>query len=208
MAKNRDPFFLALGQIRERAQQGRYAPGRPVVIVDEARRLNLSTTPVREAMSWLCGEGILERGPSGGFLAGRLDASVVRHLYDFRRICLIAGLDLTACLPGSNRPVTGCGLAQSLQLAFDTLVRRTGNPILLEAFGRAGARLLRVWDAERRVFGDVEEEAGDLLERIDLGDAEGLRASLRDYHRRRSDAAAILVIEADEGDPEPSSDRD
>ena len=65
MAKSRDPFFKALDNIRERARAGGYAPGQSIVIVEEARRLDLSTTPVREALAWLCGEGLIERGRAG-----------------------------------------------------------------------------------------------------------------------------------------------
>ncbi|WP_052516809.1 MULTISPECIES: GntR family transcriptional regulator [Brevundimonas] len=74
--------------MREAAETGGYAPGRPIVIIDEARRLGLSTTPVREALAWLCGEGVIERGPAGGFLARRLDAGAVRDRYGFRLACL------------------------------------------------------------------------------------------------------------------------
>lgn len=53
--RKHDPFTLALESLRARAEQGSFTPGAPVVIIEEARRLNLSATPVREALGWLCG---------------------------------------------------------------------------------------------------------------------------------------------------------
>src|SRR5690606_3767999 len=87
MARRRDPFMMALESLRARAEQGVYAPGCPVVITDEARRLNLSTTPVREALVWLSGFGLIERSPTGGFLTPRLERAIVRDRFAFRLQC-------------------------------------------------------------------------------------------------------------------------
>ncbi|MBD3752747.1 MAG: hypothetical protein IE935_10040 [Micrococcales bacterium] len=51
MPRARDPFSLALANIRDRAMRGVYEPGGAIVIIEEARRLNLSTTPVRSCSS-------------------------------------------------------------------------------------------------------------------------------------------------------------
>lgn len=50
MARNRDPFTQALSSLRDRIQSGDLAGGTPVIVQDEARRLSLSTTPIREAL--------------------------------------------------------------------------------------------------------------------------------------------------------------
>ena len=78
--------------------RGVYAPGGSVVIIEEARRLGLSTTPVREALAWLCGEGLMERAPRAGYLAPRLDAALLRDRFWVRLRCLATSLDLTADL--------------------------------------------------------------------------------------------------------------
>lgn len=206
MAKSRDSFFMALDGIRDRAQAGGYAGGRPIVIVDEARRLGVSTTPVREALSWLCGEGLIERGPSGGFLAMRLDGGAVRDRYGFRLVCLLAGLDLTAGLPTYGRTPRRHGDPISeLHALFDELVRRTGNGALRRAYERVRAQLRQLEDAERRMFEDAEAEADRLLN-LATEDRNGeLRAALRDYHDRRGDAAAILSLGAARFLPESGS---
>ncbi len=195
VAKSRDPFLTALHEIRERAQTGTYAPGEQIVIIEEARRLGLSTTPVREALSWLCGEGLVERSPTGGFLALRLDAGAVRDFYGVRLICLLAGLELTAGLPAfGRRPAATDDPRPELSRLFDTLVRRAGNGVLLAAYARAAGPLRQVEAVEAAVFPDAAAEAGGLLE-VAATEANGpLREALTRYHARRHAAAGLLSL--------------
>lgn len=196
MAKSRDPFFMALDRIRQRARGGGYVSGRPIVIVDEARYLGVSTTPVREALSWLCGEGLVERGPSGGFLATRLDAAAVRDRYGLRLICLLAGLDLTSGLPTQGRtPRRGEDAVADLRALFDELVGRAGNAALLDAYDRVEGQLLEFTPPERRLFEDVDREAEDVLAVAGRDDNGELRTVLRRYHQRRIEASAILALD-------------
>lgn len=204
MAKARDPFQLALASIRERVRRGCYAPGQPVVIVDEAGSLGLSTTPVREALAWLCGEGLIERGPAGGFLAPRLEVAVIRDRYGFRLLCLLASLDMTISLvPDTTGDDETDDPIDALQILFERLVRRSGNPVLTSAFDRVGRQMAVIARAERRVFTDLEAEA-----RAILGDS---GASLRDrigvWHRVRMDSAALLMLEARSGCHAVGADR-
>lgn len=196
MTRRRDPFMLALDNIRECAQRGGYPAGRPVVIIDEARRLGLSTTPVREALAWLCGEGLIERAPLGGFLAPRLDATVVRDRFAFRLHCIATSLDIVADLQDGSLP-TGLVTSQGLNLAerLDILVRSAGNQVLFNAFERIGSLLLPLARAEKRIFPDQEEEARVVARLFCAGSLSALRASLVDYHQRRMEAAPLLILE-------------
>lgn len=195
VTRRRDPFMLALDHIRERAGAGRYAPGQPVVIVDEARRLGLSTTPVREALAWLCGEGLIERAPQGGFLAPRLDAAVVRDRFAFRLHCVATSLDIIAeegaDLAASLTGASGLTMADRL----DILVRSAGNQVLFNAFERIGRQLLSLASAERKLFPDLAEEAFAVARLFEGGSLPPLRMALVGYHQRRMDAAPLLILE-------------
>lgn len=79
----------ALEALRLGLTLGRFVAGRPIVIADEARGLGLSTTPVREALCWLGGEGLVERGGAGGFFAPRLEPALIARQYAMRRLCLL-----------------------------------------------------------------------------------------------------------------------
>lgn len=200
MSRKRDPFSLALESLRSRAEQGIYGPGSPVVIIEEARRLKLSPTPVREALAWLCGYGLVERGALGGFLAPRLDAGVVRDRFGFRLHCLATSLNGAAQIhrvrnSGAAAEERRIGLAEHMLRA----VQGTGNAALVEAFQRVNSQLIQLEPAERRLFRDFDEEAASLARLFESGPGEGLPEGLTAYHRRRIEAAALLVIEADAG---------
>lgn len=57
--RQRDPFGTALASLRTAIEDG-LAPGQHLSVADIAASLNLSTSPVREALSRLCGEGLIE----------------------------------------------------------------------------------------------------------------------------------------------------
>lgn len=203
MPQARDPFRLALETIRDRAMRGAYSPGGAIVILEEARRLNLSTTPVREALAWLCGEGLLERAPRAGYLAPRLDAALLRDRFWVRLRSVIASLELTADLDIQPTPDGDADGDRAVRGLFDRLVRATGNRALVETFHRVDAQLRMLGDAEARVFADVEAEALDLIRLEVAGSRRDLSTAIETYHRRRMDSAAILVLEVERRAPPP-----
>ncbi|MFN3487458.1 MAG: GntR family transcriptional regulator, partial [Planctomycetota bacterium] len=58
---------MALTAVRDRLQSGALPPGARATAVDLADDLGLSTTPVREALSRLAGEGLLEDRRGQGY---------------------------------------------------------------------------------------------------------------------------------------------
>lgn len=206
MPRLRDPFSQALEDLRDRATRGGFTPGGSVVIIEQARRLGLSTTPVREALAWLCGEGLMERAPRTGYLAPRLDAALLRDRFWVRFRCLATSLDLTSSLANSVTPaadLVGEAVARDL---FDRLVRATGNRALIETFHRVDAQLRMLGDAERLVFVDIDGEARELA-RIEIaGSRFQLLTALDAYHRRRMENAALLVLEVERRGPRSMED--
>lgn len=198
MANPRDPFREALDSLRARVTDGLYAPGRPVVIVEEARRLGLSTTPVREALACLCGEGLMDRTPRAGYLAPRLDAALLRDRYWVRLRCLTESLNLTAGLPAppgiSVADTAGDGEVRDL---FERMVRQTGNRALIEVLQRVDAQLRTLGQAEARVFADTDIEARILTRIGHVGSRIQLLTAIEAYHRRRMESAAVIVLEVE-----------
>lgn len=177
--------------------QGVYGPGDAVVIIEEARRLNLSTTPVREALAWLCGEGLLERAPRAGYLAPRLDAALLRDRFQVRLLVLRTSLELTADLGAATTPEADVAGDRAVRDLFDRLVRATGNRALVETFGRVDAQLRLLGDAELRVFADSADEARALVRIETVGSRTQLLTAIEAYHRRRMESAAVLVLEVE-----------
>jgi DNA-binding GntR family transcriptional regulator len=60
-------------------------PGERVNEVEIAKSLNVSRTPLREALNRLMVEGFLTRAPNRGFIGRPLDAKQVFDLYELRR---------------------------------------------------------------------------------------------------------------------------
>lgn len=207
MSRKRDPFALALDSLRTRAEEGIYAPGAPVIIIEEARRLNLSTTPVREALCWLCGYGLMERAPMGGFLAPRLDPAVVRDRLAFRLQCLATGVngasqEHRAHGHGLAAQITRLGLSEHMLRT----VQGTGNAALIDAYQRVNRQLVQLRPAERRLFTDLDEEAEALVRLFEAAPGTGLPEAIAAYHRRRIDAAPLLVVEAGAGRDLPENE--
>lgn len=202
----RDPFSLALEDLRDRATRGGFAPGRSVVIIEEARRLRLSTTPVREALAWLCGEGLMERAPRTGYLAPRLDASLVRDRFWVRFQCLATSLDLTAALAISAAPASNLVDEDAVSDLFDRLVRATGNRALIETFRRVDAQLRMLGDAENLVFADAAEEARELVRIETIGSRTQVLTAIDAFHRRRMENAAVIVLEVERRDRRSTDD--
>lgn len=196
MGRKRDPFMKALASLRSRAEEGAFVPGRPVVIIEEARRLQLSHTPVREALGWLCGYGLVERGPTDGFVALRLDAASVRDRYSLRLHCLSLSLEGAAQGALSGQVASGERPVRTLAGCMLWKVRGTGNEALVGAYERVCSQLLQLSRAEERLFSDLEDEAEAIIHLFAGASVSGLRAALVDYHQRRMVAAPLLVLEA------------
>jgi hypothetical protein len=82
MAPHRaDSFVQALTDIRERLRDGVFRPGERIAATEVADLLGLSATPVREALSRLSGEGLLEDRRGQGFFVSALTGLDIADLY-------------------------------------------------------------------------------------------------------------------------------
>lgn len=196
MARNRDPFTQALSSLRERIQSG-VLPGESRVIVqDEAKRLRMSTTPVREALARLCGEGLVQRAALGGYITSRLDAATIRDLYQMQGECLRFAIRLNrGALDGVSPPSPVIeGLAgPAVSRFFTSLVCSAGNAVLCDVHEKLSVRLERLRRLEPLVFTDLAAEAS-ALHAAYVRDLERAFTEAADrYHARRMAAAGVLA---------------
>lgn len=190
MVRNRDPFATALDSLRQRLTDGVYGPGAPIVIFDEARRLGLSTTPVREALAWLSGAGLVEHSAMGGYRALPLDASAVRDDYAFRNACLQMSLERAGQAPLGEVP------AADPRVLFAWMVGRCGDAALSRAFQTVELHLGRLGQAERRILGNPAAAVAGMRAALVEGRRQDAADRIAAYHRERVTAAAALVFEA------------
>lgn len=197
MARNRDPFTLALSSLRERILSGLLASGSPVVVLDEAERLRLSATPVREALARLSGEGLVERAPSGGYVTLRLDAASTRDRYVMQAQYLRFAIDLNRMALGDVRPPSPTrDLAEPMAMIdrlFSSIICSAGNHVLWGAFEQVRGQLDLVRRLEPLLFDDIEGEAHRLYDAYTADAQNGLHRELDRYHGRRIAGSGALV---------------
>lgn len=75
---------LAYQDLKHRLLRGEYAPGARLGEERLAAQLGVSRTPVREALSRLHAEGLVERLADGGFGPTLIDLHLIRELYEIR----------------------------------------------------------------------------------------------------------------------------
>lgn len=203
MNERRDPFGQALAQIRQRLRLGRHVLGEQLMITELARELHLSSTPIREALSRLAGEGLIEDRRGSGYFAWRLDAVDLVELYDLQLAYLTAALRRAAD-PGVMELKAANGRAEAvLGSAGDEVVRSTeavmekvisgGRSQALSRANRLLAdRLAPARRVEVRVSLPVERDLHVL--RVAVAAGGDPTAAFEDYHRRRvSQAPAVIA---------------
>ncbi|NGM49380.1 GntR family transcriptional regulator [Caulobacter sp. 602-2] len=205
MPPPRDAFGQALDALRRRLRSGVDAPGAPLPINLIAAELRLSPTPVREALSRLAGEDLVEKtGPA--YTRPRLDGRTLAELYALRLRYLTpsgvsgpAGPDhrskslryVEALADGGHTPEL------VVEALFVELVQGADDLVLLRAHQRCAERLAPFQPIEARMFPDRRSEALGLVAAYEVGEARQLRDLVRRYHRRRMAASVAIVRLAD-----------
>lgn len=189
MARDRDPFVNALRTLRERTIAGVFSPGRPIIILEEAQALGFSTTPIREALAWLGGEGLIARAPAGGYAGLRLDAAGLTGRYRLRLHCLIAGLQGAAL----SLRLSGPAPFPDATRLFRHIVAGAADPVLIATYDRVQSTIERFAPAEARLLGDMPEALDEVLRHLAGGAVAEAADCLRRFHERRVEAAPLLA---------------
>ena len=84
MAPYKSKKDLVVDAIREAILSGELEPGARLLQDDLAERLQMSSTPVREALRQLESEGILQSSPNRGVRVAEVDFQAVREIYLIR----------------------------------------------------------------------------------------------------------------------------
>ncbi|KQY28327.1 hypothetical protein ASD38_16740 [Caulobacter sp. Root487D2Y] len=208
MPPRRDAFALALNALRHRLRQGVDAPGDALPIQTIADDLRLSTTPVREALSRLAGERLVDkRGPT--YTRPRPDGPTLAALYDLRLVYLTAALGRRIerrdgvrrapleLLAVARAQAVGAGAAAMVEALFLDLMRGGGDGVLFQAYQPLADRLAPFAALEDVVLQDVGQDASALVAAVRAGRTAELRRALRRHHRVRMTQAAQIARLAD-----------
>lgn len=193
--KPKDPFSAALDALRDQLRRGRLVSGEPLTITDLAHDLGLSATPVREALSRLAGERLIEDRRGRGYFAPRLDVSDLVELYDLRGLYLSRALVVANAADsrdlGSAEPdLSESGsVAASIVGRLDRIVARAGSRALFDAYRQVSDRLAPVVRIEAEVFPVVEELAALRAAQNDRAALAVALDALHETRRRHADDA-------------------
>jgi hypothetical protein len=181
--------------------EGRYPPGMRIDIHRVADRNRSSATPVREVLSRLLGEGLVEISSRGGYRVARLDRRRLEHIYRWNSLILIGATHLFegAGSPESYRPLPGkpdffvTEGGAAVAALFLTLSRLTANEEIQRAVAVANTRLAFVRETESTVLRKTPMEIAALIETAADGDIPILRRRILSYHQRRIRRANDIV---------------
>lgn len=199
----KDPFSAALDALRLQLRGGRLILGEPLTITDLAESLGLSATPVREALSRLAGEGLIEDRRGRGYFARRVDVADLVELYALRSLYLVGAAQRLAQDRPDREPWALGMLAAtehegpsgrpslSDQL-FGRLVALAGSQALLDAYHLVAVRLAPAMRVETDVLLNIDQETQRLAAAFDQDEAAAVSAII-EFHQTRQDHAGDLV---------------
>lgn len=191
--KPRDPFSVALDTLRDRISDGRLVLGEPLTITEVAYELGLSATPVREALSRLAGEGLIEDRRGRGYFARRIDVADLVELYGLRRLYLLAAVEgVSMALPRQAPPEDAeIDLAERIGQVFDHLVAGAGNRAMLVAYRAVCDQLLPAVGVEKAIFPLAEELAR--FQALVHATPQAWSEAIAEFHAARQAKAGELV---------------
>jgi hypothetical protein len=196
MTARLEPFRQALVDLRRRLREGDLEPGARITAKEVAEGLRLSPTPVREALSRLAGEGLLEERRGDGFFVPELSAADVAVLYGLSEQLLLmsqgagrpARLDARAPEPPADEdPV------RSVERLFLAWIGESASRVIVDAYRSAAIRLAPVRRREVVLIDDLAQEAEPLLRLADPARREARPAAIQAFHKRRVALAERLA---------------
>ncbi|HZJ10776.1 MAG TPA: GntR family transcriptional regulator [Trueperaceae bacterium] len=210
--------------LRERIVDQRFQPGSKINVDEIAKQLDVSRTPVHEALTMLATDGLVEVKPRRGTFVTEFTSKDYAETLDIRRalevlacetVCLYAtGDDITdleklvdnmaASVGEANDAAEAARIHDAINLEFHLrLVSLSRNRRLIAMYSdlRAHLKIARAHvDAtewQSRVPIETREHR-DIIRALAKRDVTGMKSAL-DEHLRRSTASLIADVKRDEG---------
>lgn len=189
----------------------RFRPGERINEVDLARQLNVSRTPLREALNRLATEGFLTTAPNRGFFGRPLDTKAVFDLYEFRRCLEVASVrlaceratedqleELEAFVRASRDEKDDSQAIKLLRLDeefHERVARITGNEEILRSLQSVNARIhfVRWIDMQNGRRAHTQSEHLRIVRALKARDAEAASALMQEHISRRLDQIVDVI---------------
>ena len=202
----------AAARLRTMLVEGQIVPGAKLNERELAAALNVSRTPLREAIKMLATEGLVDLLPNRGAVAVRLTEADVMH--SFEVLAELEGLagELAALrisdaarneLRAKHYEMLACHARGDLSGYYRLNARihadintAAANPVLASTYARANARVqsLRFRTNQNGAkWQRAVQEHGQMLEALDARDGAALRTLLQQHLRHKRDAVLELM---------------
>lgn len=190
MGRDRDPFDRTVAYLRERLAAWRPLQGAVISINGLAQTLDLSHTPVREALATLAGEGLIVRTSAGYSGATFTPATLGAH-YDLAELLasrVIGHLPFSACVGQLDAAQADQALAEVVMLSAEVAVR--------DGFHRVDAQLAPFRSAADKVVEDGARTLTRVKAAWATADRRDLLLAARGHYARRKRAASRILATA------------
>jgi DNA-binding GntR family transcriptional regulator len=173
------------------------APGQVVSERELARQYEMSKTPVREALSQVCHDGLMQRLPGRGYMVAPITIEDIRDLFDLRLILEVTAAeraiqhpspaqvfalkemsDITYCLDDPTSHVQFLKTNRDFHL---TLAKAAGNRRLvrtLEGLLIEMDRLFHLGLRLRDSSDEMRQEHQEVVAALEAGDVEEMRQAI------------------------------
>lgn len=191
---------------------GKLAPGERITQEDLAERLNVSRSPVLQALRLLKKDGLLEEAPGRGLVVTRLDPVRIGQLYQVRgaldalaaRLAAQRQASIPLSLIERGRQAAAGSDVNALidaDMAFHKAIyEASGNPLIVETAAMHWLHLRRVMGAvlQRQVGrSSIWDEHAAILKAIREGDADRA-AALSEKHADLARVSLVAQLNAHE----------
>lgn len=180
----------AYDEIKARVLDGRLAVRTRIDVEVLARELGVSSMPVRQALSLLTWERLVQPGKHSAYEVALWSESELAHLYEWRGVLVALVLPSSAAGSELKRTARTQPYAQAVASVM-RLLEDGANPNLRRAAANADDRLHQARLIEPEVLGDVQQEFETLVAAI-AERSRRTRALIKSYQRRRIQHAEAL----------------
>lgn len=203
---------LAASRLRTLLVEGRIAPGAKLNERELAEALNISRTPLREAIKMLASEGLVDLLPNRGAVAVKLTEADVLH--SFELLAELEGLagELAATriteaaraeLRAKHFEMMACYARRDLSgyYRFNALIHEgvseaAANPVLASTYRKANARVqslrFRTNQNEAKWQRAIQQHT-QMMQALDARDGAALRALLKTHLEDKRDTVLELL---------------
>jgi len=205
--------------VRQEILSGKFAPGQHLALEEIAQNLGVSTTPLRDALSLLAADGLVEWRPRRGAFVAHLTSKTLRETYQVREILECSAVDfaiargamvaaemqsLATQIASAGEDGNAAMLYAHLELRFHTLpIECVGNSKLLDIYTSLSSPMtiaFALYPVSPRRNAEVLAEHQAIAAALAAGDAASAREATRTHLRKAE--ANILARLSDQEPPD------